>query len=297
MNKKQALSSFQDLVFALKSFWGAKGFAVLEGYDAPMGAGTFHPATFLRALERKPWRAAYVQPCRRPKDGRYGQNPNRLQHYFQFQVVAKPAPADVQEMYLDSLSMLGVDFSLHDVRFVEDDWASPTLGAWGLGWEVWIDGMEVTQFTYFQEVAGFACEPPMVEITYGLERLAMYLLGVDNVFRLPWNSSLTYGDLYLENEETYSCYNFEEAKSEVLFSRFAEAEKECLRLLEKTLPSPAYDFLVEASHLFNLLDARGALAVAERAQMMARVRGLARRLAKAWRDKEEASGQGALAHS
>jgi glycyl-tRNA synthetase alpha chain len=276
-------SSFQSLILALQSFWAEKGCVILQPYDMEMGAGTFHPATTLRALGSDPWRCAYVQPSRRPADGRYGENPNRLQHYYQFQVLLKPSPEDSQELYLASLVHLGIDPSLHDIRFVEDDWESPTLGAWGLGWEVWCDGMEITQFTYFQQVGGIECNPVSVELTYGLERLAMYIQGVENVFDLDWNGEgVTYGEVFLQAEREGSVYNFEMADCELLFRHFADAETECKALLVAGLTLPAYDQCIKASHRFNLLDARGVIGVAERAAYIARVRALARGCCEAW---------------
>ncbi len=273
---------FQDVIATLNRFWAEKGCLILQPYDMEVGAGTFHPATFLRALGPEPWAAAYVQPCRRPTDGRYGENPNRLQHYYQYQVVIKPSPDHIQDLYLQSLEAFGLDLAEHDVRFVEDDWESPTLGAWGLGWEVWLDGMEITQFTYFQQVGGFDCDPVMVEITYGLERLTMYLQGIDNVFDLAWNQDVRYGDVHYRGEVEYSIYNFEEADVEMLRELFDAWEKEGLRLLEAGLALPGYDCCIKCSHLFNLLDARGALSVAERTAYIARVRALAKRAAQAW---------------
>ena len=273
---------FQDLVARLNRFWAERGCVILQPYDMEVGAGTFHWATFLRALGPEPWAAAYPEPCRRPTDGRYGENPNRLQHYFQYQVVIKPSPDDIQEVYLKSLAALGIDPRDHDVRFVEDDWESPTLGAWGLGWEVWLDGMEITQFTYFQQVGGFECRPVTVEITYGLERLAMFLQEVENVFDLRWNERLTYGDLFRRAEVEYSIYNFEEADTEMLRELFERYEKEGLRLLDLGLALPGYDCTIKCSHIFNLLDARGAISVAERTAYIARVRALAKRSAEAW---------------
>jgi len=269
--------SFQSLILTLQSFWAERGCVILQPYDVEMGAGTFHPATTLRALGPEPWRAAYVQPSRRPTDGRYGENPNRLQHFYQFQVILKPSPAESQQLYLDSLAALGVDLRAHDIRFLEDDWESPTLGAWGLGWEVWLDGMEVSQFTYFQQVGGIDCSPVSVELTYGLERLAMYIQGVENVYDLDFNGAgTTYRDVFLENEKQYSAYNFEHADVPGLLSHFRDAELECGRLLEANLPLPAYDHCVKASHCFNLLDARGAISVTERASYIGRVRTLAK---------------------
>jgi glycyl-tRNA synthetase alpha chain len=291
--------SFQDLILALQQFWGAQGCVILQPYDMEVGAGTFHPATTLRALGPKPWNAAYVQPSRRPKDGRYGENPNRLQHYYQFQVIMKPSPADFQDLYLESLATIGIDPLVHDIRFVEDDWESPTLGAWGLGWEVWCDGMEVSQFTYFQQVGGHDCNPVSGEITYGLERLAMYVQGVDRVFDLNFNGRsderrLTYGDVFLQAEQEYSRFNFEHADTDILLQHFRDAEKECKALLEAGKPAaesndkrhklalPAYDQCVKASHLFNLLDARGVISVTERQSYILRVRELAKACCGAW---------------
>jgi len=269
--------AFQDIILKLHDFWSRQGCVILQPYDMEMGAGTFHPATALRALGSKPWNAAYVQPSRRPKDGRYGNNPNRLQHYYQYQVILKPSPDNIQKLYLESLKMLGVDLLKHDIRFVEDDWESPTLGAWGLGWEVWCDGMEVTQFTYFQQVGGIECKPVSGEITYGLERLAMYIQGVENVYDLKFNDAgVTYGEIFLENEKQFSAYNLEFANTEQLLRQFEDAEKECQNLIAKDLPLPAYDQCIKASHRFNLLDARGVISVTERAAYIARVRALAK---------------------
>jgi glycyl-tRNA synthetase alpha chain len=306
--------SFQDLILALQQFWGEQGCVVLQPYDMEVGAGTFHPATTLRALGPKPWNAAYVQPSRRPKDGRYGENPNRLQHYYQFQVIMKPSPPDILDLYLESLDRIGIDPKVHDIRFVEDDWESPTLGAWGLGWEVWCDGMEVTQFTYFQQVGGFDCNPVAGEITYGLERLAMYVQGVDRVFDLNFNGrkdarKLTYGDVFLQAEQEYSRFNFEHADTEILLAHFRDAEKECKALLEAgaalsllapsdspagsrpegarhKLALPAYDQCIKASHIFNLLDARGVISVTERQSYILRVRELAKACCAAWLQTE-----------
>ncbi len=282
-------ASFQDLILALQRFWADQGCVILQPYDLEVGAGTFHPATTLRALGPEPWRAAYVQPSRRPTDGRYGENPNRLQHYYQFQVLLKPSPDDLQQLYLDSLAALGVDPLAHDLRFVEDDWESPTLGAWGLGWEVWCDGMEVSQFTYFQQVGGFDCRPVAGELTYGLERLAMYVQGVENVYDLKFNrAGCSYGDVFLQAEREYSAFNFERADTDRLFRHFADAEAECQSLLgaagtvRPPLPLPAYDQCLKASHLFNLLDARGVISVTERAAYIGRVRALARACCEAW---------------
>jgi glycyl-tRNA synthetase alpha chain len=275
--------SFQDLILTLQSFWAGRGCVILQPYDMEVGAGTFHPATALRALGPESWNVAYVQPTRRPADGRYGKNPNRLQHYYQFQVILKPSPEDVQGIYLESLAALGISPRLHDIRFVEDDWESPTLGAWGLGWEVWCDGMEVTQFTYFQQVGGIECRPVAAEITYGIERLAMYIQGVDNVFDLEWNGrGVTYGDVFSQAEREFSAYNFEHANTASLFRRFRGAEAECQALLEKQLPLPAYDQCIKASHLFNLLDARGVISVTERAAYIARIRSLAKGCCERW---------------
>ena len=275
--------SFQDLILRLQAYWAAQGCLILQPYDMEMGAGTFHPATTLRALGPQPWRAAYVQPCRRPTDGRYGENPNRLQHYYQYQVALKPSPDNVQQLYLDSLAALGISSKLHDIRFVEDDWESPTLGAWGLGWEVWCDGMEVTQFTYFQQVGGIECAPVTAELTYGLERLAMYVQGVENVYDLDFNGNgVTYGDVFLQNEKEFSAYNFEHADTQLLTEGFQKAQGECKKLLEAGLALPAYDQCIKASHMFNLLDARGVIAVTERAAYIGRVRDLAKSCCEAW---------------
>ena len=285
-----AAPSFQELILTLQQFWAEKGCVVLQPYDVEVGAGTFHPATTLRALGPKPWNAAYVQPSRRPTDGRYGENPNRLQHYYQFQVILKPSPPDIQDVYLDSLNALGIDAANHDIRFVEDDWESPTLGAWGLGWEVWCDGMEVTQFTYFQQVGGFDCHPVSGEITYGLERLAMYVQGIDNVYDLDWNGQgVTYGEVFLESERQFSAYNFEHADTNILFQHFKDAEAECHALLAQNLALPAYDHCLKASHLFNLLDARGVISVTERAAYIGRIRALAKGSAEAWLAAQEAA--------
>ncbi|MCC6719896.1 MAG: glycine--tRNA ligase subunit alpha [Acetobacteraceae bacterium] len=284
----QASLSFQDLILELHRFWAAQGCVILQPYDVEMGAGTFHPATTLRALGGKPWRAAYVQPSRRPSDGRYGANPNRLQHYYQYQVIVKPSPADAQALLLDSYRAIGLDPKLHDFRFVEDDWESPTLGAWGLGWEVWCDGMEVGQFTYFQQVGGIAVELPSFEMTYGLERLAMYVQGVERVYDLDFNRpngdqpSVSYGDVFLRAEREYSAHNFEHADTVMLARHFADAEAECAALLGRKLALPAYDQCIKASHLFNLLDARGVISVAERASYIGRVRVLAKGCCEAW---------------
>jgi glycyl-tRNA synthetase alpha chain len=275
--------SFQEIILDLHRFWSARGCLILQPYDMEVGAGTFHPATTLRALGPRPWKAAYVQPSRRPADGRYGENPNRLQHYYQYQVILKPSPPDPQGLLIESYRALGIDPALHDIRFVEDDWESPTLGAWGLGWEVWCDGMEVTQFTYFQQVGGIACEVPSVELTYGLERLAMYIQGVENVFDLDFNGEgVTYGDVFLRAEREYSAHNFEYADIAMLFRHFEDAERECAALLARGLALPAYDQCIKASHRFNLLDARGAISVTERAAYIARVRSLAKGCCEAW---------------
>jgi len=276
-------ASFQDLILTLQSYWADQGCVILQPYDTEMGAGTFHPATTLRALGPDDWKAAYVQPCRRPTDGRYGENPNRLQHYYQFQVILKPSPDDIQDLYLGSLKAIGIDVNAHDIRFVEDDWESPTLGAWGLGWEVWCDGMEVSQFTYFQQVGGFDCSPASGELTYGLERLAMYVQGVDNVYDLAYNrDGVKYGEVFLENEKQFSAYNFEHANTEKLFAHFADAEAECTALLAAKLPLPAYDQCMKASHYFNLLDARGVISVTERQAYIGRVRAMAKGCCGAW---------------
>ena len=279
--------SFQEMILKLHSFWSAQGCLILQPYDMRMGAGTFHPATTLRALGPEPWKAAYVQPSRRPTDGRYGENPNRLQHYYQYQVILKPNPANLQELYLASLAEIGVDPLAHDIRFVEDDWESPTLGAWGLGWEVWCDGMEVTQFTYFQQIGGYDCKPVAGELTYGLERLAMYIQGVDNVYDLKFNDDVSYGQVFLENEREFSKYNFEVADTEQLFKGFQHAEAESQRCIEALIPLAAYDQAIEASHLFNLLQARGVISVQERASYIGRVRDLAKGSCEAWIAKNE----------
>ena len=305
--------SFQQIILTLQQFWAEQGCVILQPYDVEMGAGTFHPATALRALGDKPWNAAYVQPSRRPKDGRYGENPNRLQHYYQFQVILKPSPDNIQELYLESLKKLGIDPLAHDIRFVEDDWESPTLGAWGLGWEVWLDGMEVTQFTYFQQVGGIECKPVSGEITYGLERLAMYIQGVENVYDLGYTScgprsgsagshqigrdpvqpqsgsqdlNVTYGDIFLKNEQQFSAYNLEFANTDMLLQHFKDAEKECEAMLARNLPLPAFDQCIKASHNFNLLDARGVISVTERAAYIAKVRALAKGCCEKWVQSE-----------
>ncbi|RZO68119.1 MAG: glycine--tRNA ligase subunit alpha [Parvularculaceae bacterium] len=275
--------SFQGLILTLQQYWAAQGCVILQPYDMEMGAGTFHPATTLRSLGPKPWNAAYVQPCRRPTDGRHGANPNRFQQYYQFQVVLKPSPENIQDLYLASLDAIGIDRSVHDIRFVEDDWESPTLGAWGLGWEVWCDGMEVTQFTYFQQVGGFDCRPVTGEITYGLERLAMYVQGVDNGYDLDFNGhGVTYGDVFHQQEVEFSRYNFDLADTDVLFRQFREAEAACEQTVGAGLALPAYDHCIRASHLFNLLDARGVISVAERQSYILRIRTLAKACCEAW---------------
>jgi len=275
--------SFQDLILTLHHYWGAQGCVLMQPYDLEMGAGTFHPATVLRALGPDPWKAAFVQPCRRPTDGRYGENPNRLGHYYQYQVILKPSPPDLQELYLGSLVEIGIDPLKHDIRFVEDDWESPTLGAWGLGWEVWCDGMEVTQFTYFQQVGGFDCKPVSGELTYGLERLAMYIQGKDNVFDLDFNGAgVKYGDVFLENERELSTWNFEVADTAILFDQFRKAAAECENALTAKLPIPAYEQAIKASHIFNTLQARGVISVAERQAYIGRVRDMAKGACAAW---------------
>jgi glycyl-tRNA synthetase alpha chain len=289
-----SLDTFQGLIQALQGFWAERGCVVVQPYDMEVGAGTFHPATFLRSIGPEPWRAAYVQPSRRPTDGRYGDNPNRLQHYYQYQVVLKPSPDDIQELYLDSLRTLGIDPLEHDVRFVEDNWESPTLGAWGLGWEVWLNGMEVTQFTYFQQVGGLDCRPVTGEITYGLERIAMYLQGAESVFDLVWTRGplgvVTYGDVFHQNEVEMSAYNFEYADTDALFAWFDACEAASRKLIEANLPLPAYEQVLKASHTFNLLDARHAISVTERQRFILRVRALARAVAQAYFDSRQALG-------
>ncbi len=284
------MRTFQDIILTLQQYWSRQGCVLLQPYDMEMGAGTFHPATFLRALGPEPWKAAYVQPSRRPKDGRYGENPNRLQHYYQFQVALKPAPANIQTLYLDSLRALGIDPQVHDIRFVEDDWESPTLGAWGLGWEVWLNGMEVTQFTYFQEVGSLACKPVLGEITYGLERLAMYLQEVESLFDITWTPGVTYGDVYHQNEVEQSKYNFEHSNVNWLLEQFTMYEQEAKRLMDAGLALPGYEQVMKCSHTFNLLDARGAISVTERAAYIGRVRALARQVAQAYYNSREALG-------
>jgi len=282
--------TFQQLILTLNQYWDRHGCVLLQPYDMEVGAGTFHTATFLRAIGPEPWNAAYVQPSRRPKDGRYGDNPNRLQHYYQYQVVLKPSPANIQDLYLESLTALGVDAAVHDIRFVEDDWESPTLGAWGLGWEVWLDGMEVTQFTYFQEVGGLKCKPVLGEITYGLERLAMYLQGKESVFDLVWTPGVTYRDVYHQNEVEQSRYNFELSNADMLFQHFGQYESEAKRLTEAQCVLPGYEMVMKCSHAFNLLDARGAISVTERAAYIGRVRALARLVAQAYYESREKLG-------
>ncbi|MSR16943.1 MAG: glycine--tRNA ligase subunit alpha [Methylococcaceae bacterium] len=290
----QKATTFQGLILALQTYWAEQGCVLLQPLDLEVGAGTFHPATFLRAIGPEPWRAAYVQPSRRPTDGRFGDNPNRLQHYYQFQVMLKPSPADIQELYLGSLKMLGFDLLEHDIRFVEDNWESPTLGAWGLGWEVWLNGMEVTQFTYFQQVGGLECRPVTGEITYGLERLAMYLQGVNSVYDLVWTETptgvVTYGDVFHQNEVEMSAFNFDHANVEFLFKCFDTYEEESKKLILEDLPLPAYEMVLKASHTFNLLDARHAISVTERQRYILRVRTLSRAVAEAYYAKREALG-------
>ncbi|HMB16134.1 MAG TPA: glycine--tRNA ligase subunit alpha [Pelovirga sp.] len=282
--------TFQELILSLQNFWAAQGCIIQQPYDIEKGAGTFNPATFLRALGPEPWNVAYVEPSRRPTDGRYGENPNRLQHYYQFQVILKPSPLNIQDLYLDSLKSFGIDPLAHDIRFVEDDWESPTLGAWGLGWEVWLDGMEITQFTYFQQCGGIDLKPIPGEITYGIERIAMYLQGVDNVYDLEWVKGIRYGDVHHQTEVEFSHYNFEEADTAMLFQLFNMYEKESLRLAEKKLVFPAYDFVLKCSHTFNLLDARGAISVTERAGYIGRVRNMAKLCASAYVEQRERLG-------
>ncbi len=287
-------STFQGLIFALQHYWAEQGCVILQPLDMEVGAGTFHPATFLRAIGPEPWSTAYVQPSRRPTDGRYGENPNRLQHYYQFQVILKPSPLNIQKLYLGSLKMLGIDPLEHDIRFVEDNWESPTLGAWGLGWEVWLNGMEVTQFTYFQQVGGLDCKPVTGEITYGLERIAMYLQGVESVFDLVWTNGpdgpVTYGDVFHQNEVEQSTYNFEHADVDYLFAQFDQCEKESNKLIEAGLPLPAYEQVLKGSHTFNLLDARKAISVTERQRYILRVRALSRAVAQAYYEVRENLG-------
>ncbi len=297
-NKQEEISeskmNFQQLIFELQQYWSGNGCVIAQPYDMEMGAGTFHPATFLRAIGPEPWRAAYVQPCRRPTDGRYGENPNRLQHYYQFQVLLKPSPDNIQQLYLDSLKMIGVDTEMHDIRFVEDNWESPTLGAWGLGWEVWLDGMEISQFTYFQQIGGLDCKPVTGEMTYGLERIAMCLQDCSNIFDLVWSENdgqkVTYGDIYHQNEVEMSRYNFELADTDSLFDWFDTCEKESQKLIEAGLPIPAYEMTMKASHTFNLLDARGSISVTERQAYILRVRTLSRAVAQAFYESRETLG-------
>ena len=294
MIQKFNLNTFQGLILALQHFWAEKGCVVLQPLDLEVGAGTFHPATFLRAIGPESWNAAYVQPCRRPTDGRYGENPNRLQHYYQFQVLLKPSPDNIQEIYLDSLKNLGFDTSIHDIRFVEDNWESPTLGAWGLGWEVWLNGMEVTQFTYFQQVGGLECYPVSGEITYGIERLAMYIQGVESIYDIVWTEGadgpITYGDVFKQNEVEMSEFNFDCASVDLLFSYFEDCEVQCKILIEKNLPLPAYEQVLKASHYFNLLDARKAVSVTERQRFILRVRTLARLVAQTYLESRKSLG-------
>jgi len=289
-SKKPGGMPFQNIILTLQKYWADQGCAILQPYDMEMGAGTFHTATTLKALGPETWNAAFVQPCRRPTDGRYGENPMRLQHYYQFQVILKPSPANMQALYLGSLEAIGLDKNLHDFRFVEDDWESPTLGAWGLGWEVWCDGMEVSQYTYFQQMGGYDCKPVSGELTYGLERLAMFVQGVDNVYDLDYNGgqgeqAMTYGDIFQENERQQSAYNFEHANTEKLFDDFKKAQDECARLLEAGLPLPAYEQCIKSSHTFNLLDARGVISVTERQAYIGRVRDLAKGCCEKWIEK------------
>ncbi len=288
------MKTFQDLVFALQHFWAQQGCVIMQPLDLEVGAGTFHPATFLRAIGPESWNTAYVQPCRRPTDGRYGENPNRLQHYYQFQVILKPSPKNIQTVYLESLEYLGIDMSVHDVRFVEDNWESPTLGAWGLGWEVWLNGMEVTQFTYFQQVGGLECHPVSGEITYGIERIAMYLQGVDSIYDIIWTDGpegfVSYGDVFKQNEIEMSTYNFEHADTGLLFKYFDDCEQQCRALIEKGLALPAYEQVLRASHYFNLLDARKAISVTERQRFILKVRSLARLVAEAYFESRKRLG-------
>ena len=287
-NKKKSPITFQELIFNLQKFWGKYGCVILQPYDLEVGAGTFHPATTLRSLGSKPWKAAYVQPSRRPTDGRYGKNPNRLQHYYQYQVIIKPSPQNIKQVYLKCLAAIGIQSKDHDIRFVEDDWESPTLGAAGLGWEVWCDGMEITQFTYFQKMTGIDCNPISVELTYGLERICMFVQGKKNVFDIDWNDDgVKYGDVYLQSEKEFSAYNFDHANTDSLLKNFEIAEKECKSLLEKKLPLPAYDQCLKASHIFNLLDSRGVIAVAERTGYINRIRDLAKGSGSVWLENQE----------
>ena len=280
---KPKLQSFQDTILNLQKYWGKQGCVILQPYDMEVGAGTFHPATTLRSLGPKPWKAAYVQPSRRPTDGRYGENPNRLQHYYQFQVLVKPSPDNIKKLYLNSLAVIGIDHKEHDIRFVEDDWESPTLGAAGLGWEVWCDGMEITQFTYFQQMAGFECKPVSVEITYGLERICMFTQQKKNVYDLLWNDvGIKYGDVFLQAEKEFSAYNFEHANTDNLFKMFDMFELEAKALVDKKISLPAYDQCLKASHVFNILDARGVISIAERAEYIGRIRDITKRVAESW---------------
>jgi glycyl-tRNA synthetase alpha chain len=294
VSQNNDLKTFQGLVLALQQFWAEKGCVVLQPLDIEVGAGTFHPATFLRAIGPESWNTAYVQPCRRPTDGRYGENPNRLQHYYQFQVILKPSPQDIQTIYLESLENLGIDMAIHDIRFVEDNWESPTLGAWGLGWEVWLNGMEVTQFTYFQQVGGLECHPVSGEITYGIERIAMYIQGVDSIYDIVWtdgpNGVVTYGDVFKQNEVEMSVFNFEQADTDLLFKYFDDYESQCNKLIAESLPLPAYEQVLKASHNFNLLDARNAISVTERQRFILRVRTLARLVAEAYFESRKQLG-------
>jgi glycyl-tRNA synthetase alpha chain len=294
VNKNLDSSTFQGLIFALQQFWADQGCVIMQPLDMEVGAGTFHPATFLRAIGPESWNTAYVQPCRRPTDGRYGENPNRLQHYYQFQVLLKPSPKNIQELYLDSLRCLGIDMSIHDIRFVEDNWESPTLGAWGLGWEVWLNGMEVTQFTYFQQVGGLECYPVSGEITYGIERIAMYLQGVDSIYDIVWTDGpdgvVTYGDVFRQNEVEMSAFNFEHVDVDTLFRNVDDCERQCEALIDKQLALPAYEQVLKASHYFNLLDARNAISVTERQRFILRVRTLARAVAEAYYESRKQLG-------
>ena len=288
VNKKKSVITFQELIFRLQKFWGKNGCIILQPYDLEVGAGTFHPATTLRSLGPKSWKAAYVQPSRRPTDGRYGKNPNRLQHYYQYQVIIKPSPKNIKQIYLKSLEAIGIKSKDHDVRFVEDDWESPTLGAAGLGWEVWCDGMEITQFTYFQKMTGIDCNPISVELTYGFERICMFVQGKKNVFDIDWNNDgVKYGDVYLQSEKEFSAYNFDHANTESLLKNFEIAEKECKSMLEKKLALPAYDQCLKASHIFNLLDSRGVISVAERTGYINRIRDLAKGSGSVWLENQE----------
>ena len=282
-NQKQKFQTFQDTIFNLQKFWSKHGCIILQPYDIEVGAGTFHPATTLRSLGPRPWKAAYVQPSRRPSDGRYGDNPNRLQHYYQFQVIIKPSPSNIKKLYLNSLSVIGIDYRNHDIRFVEDDWESPTLGAAGLGWEVWCDGMEITQFTYFQQMAGFQCKPVSVELTYGLERICMFTQQIDNVYDLIWNNEdIKYREVFHQSEIEFSKYNFEYANTENLFKMFEMIENEAKFLVEKKISLPAYDQCLKASHIFNILDARGAISVVQRAEYISRIREITKSVAAIW---------------